>query len=129
MSVPGFFRCAGLPRHPLRTRSWSGGGSWVEYQRITDRCPCPGCSQYAGLSGWNGTRGTGSGPMAHCWVLRQQDRACGVSRCVREVVSFGSRACPCSRAVLAGAGGAAGLLFENCIVDASILKQGNPLIA
>lgn len=70
--------------------------------------------------------GLPGGRLAHCWVLRQQDREeplCGVL--VRDFVS-GFPAAPIMHVwpvgVVCGVCGV-GLLFENYIVDASILYK------
>ena len=89
--------------------------------------------------GWNGVPGgTWTGSMAHCWALRQQARVLlapsavpvargrgrricvsvcpahglGPQKSLPPVCPAGRRRCPV---------GATGLLFGNCIVDASIL--------
>ncbi len=70
--------------------------------------------------GWNGCGVVVvQGLLTHCWVLKQQARRM-LFGCVVVVVSFG---CPASgrRARLGVLDGGVGLLFENCIVDASIL--------
>ena len=79
------------------------------------RCP---------LRGVPGTCGVDRGGhlLAHCWVLRQQDLI--LQRCERGTWLVSS----CSRilrgiALWCGVEGVTGLLFENYIVDASILKQ------
>ena|SRR5919107_293411 len=64
--------------------------------------------------------------LAHCWVLRQQDRGAGFF-CVPGVFVSGFLAAPITRfaaslALVCGVCGT-GLLFENYIVDASIFYK------
>jgi hypothetical protein len=113
-------------------RLLSGGCSRVEYQRIggpvwSVACEYGASSFSFGKRGGAGKARAGCGGccLAHCWVLRQQGRSFWgpVFGC------FGFPACPGPGFVSVvfvprggfRAGGVTGLLFENYIVDASIL--------
>jgi hypothetical protein len=62
-------------RHPLRDRTCPGGSSWVEYQRNSRPAPGAGAGvSTPGFPGWKASVPVRVRSMAHCWVLRQQDR-------------------------------------------------------
>ena len=96
--------------------SSAGAHGWNINEQV-----CPGCSgsvstPLLGLESRSG-RLSGGNRLAHCWVLRQQDLLFLVFLRMPETGREPS---------LAGGGGwwmgVTGLLFENYIVDASILK-------
>ena len=123
---------------PLRRRLSCGGCSWVEYQQIGAWWHGP-VSEYEPSPLWGCCSGKRPGwvagqCLAHCWVLRQQDHGAGWFFPSGEASWWCGFVCfwfPCHdvprmfdpfEGFVCGVCGV-GLLFENYIVDASILYK------